>query len=61
MHALKEMGGWKSLEMVQRYAHLVLKHLIQPALKINNIMTSKWHSFVTTDNTREEMIKCVEY
>ena len=25
--ALKEMGGWESLEMVQRYAHLATEHL----------------------------------
>ena len=41
------MGGWKSLEMVQRYAHLVLEHLIQHASKIDNIMTNDCHNFVT--------------
>ena len=47
LYALKEMGGWKSLEMVQRYAHLAPEHLIQHASKIDNIMANECHSFVT--------------
>ena len=31
IHTLKEMGGWESLEMVQRYAHLSSEHLQQHA------------------------------
>lgn len=27
--ALKELGGWETLEMVQRYAHLNADHLLQ--------------------------------
>jgi len=28
---LKELGGWKSLEMIKRYAHLAPEHLAQYA------------------------------
>ena len=27
LHILKELGGWASYEMVQRYAHLAPEHL----------------------------------
>lgn len=27
LHVLKELGGWETLEMVQRYAHLSADHL----------------------------------
>lgn len=36
--ALKEMGGWESLEMVQRYAHLAPEHLSQHARAIESSM-----------------------
>lgn len=26
LHVLKELGGWESMEMVQRYAHLAAEH-----------------------------------
>ncbi|SDQ72852.1 Phage integrase family protein [Paraburkholderia tuberum] len=29
LQALKELGGWETLEMVQRYAHLSADHLAQ--------------------------------
>lgn len=31
MEVLKELGGWASLEMVLRYAHLSSEHLAQHA------------------------------
>jgi len=34
--ALKEMGGWESVEMVQRYAHLAPEHLSQHARLIDS-------------------------
>ena len=34
--ALKEMGGWESIEMVQRYAHLAPEHLSQHARLIDS-------------------------
>ncbi len=29
MHVLQELGGWRSQEMVQRYAHLSSDHLAE--------------------------------
>lgn len=29
LHVLKELGGWETMEMVQRYAHLSATHLAQ--------------------------------
>ena len=39
LHALKELGGWESQEMVQRYAHLSPDHLAQYV----SSMTDKKH------------------
>ena len=39
LHALKELGGWESQEMVQRYAHLSPGHLAQYV----SSMTDKKH------------------
>ena len=36
--ALKEMGGWETLEMVQRYAHLSAGHLTEHASNIDAII-----------------------
>lgn len=36
--ALKEMGGWETLEMVQRYAHLSAGHLTEHARKLDSIL-----------------------
>ena len=27
LHALQELGGWESAEMVRRYAHFAIEHL----------------------------------
>jgi hypothetical protein len=29
LQVLKELGGWETMEMVQRYAHLSADHLTQ--------------------------------
>ena len=34
LHVLKELGGWESMEMVQRYAHLAAEHTAPFAEKI---------------------------
>ncbi|HBH64763.1 MAG TPA: integrase [Erwinia persicina] len=39
LSALQEMGGWESIEMVQRYAHLPPNHLIAHARKIDAILS----------------------
>ncbi|NBM54612.1 tyrosine-type recombinase/integrase [Proteus sp. G2669] len=35
--ALQEMGGWESIEMVRRYAHLAPIHLTEHARKIDDV------------------------
>lgn len=37
LSALQEMGGWESIEMVQRYAHLAPNHLTVHARQIDAI------------------------
>uniref|UniRef100_A0A3B0M8P5 Tyrosine recombinase XerC n=1 Tax=Arsenophonus endosymbiont of Trialeurodes vaporariorum TaxID=235567 RepID=A0A3B0M8P5_9GAMM len=37
LSALQEMGGWESIEMVRRYAHLAPNHLTEHARKIDPI------------------------
>lgn len=39
LSALQEMGGWESIEMVRRYAHLSPNHLTEYARKIDDVMT----------------------
>ena len=38
LSALQEMGGWESIEMVQRYAHLAPNHLTGHARQIDSIL-----------------------
>ena len=38
LSALQEMGGWESIEMVQRYAHLSPVHLTEHARKIDDVL-----------------------
>jgi len=35
LQALMELGGWKSYEMVLRYAHLAPEHLADAAARID--------------------------
>ncbi|WP_391575234.1 tyrosine-type recombinase/integrase [Serratia ficaria] len=38
LSALQEMGGWESIEMVRRYAHLAPNHLTEHARKIDVLL-----------------------
>ncbi|EPF0602478.1 TPA: site-specific integrase [Yersinia enterocolitica] len=38
LFALQEMGGWESIEMVRKYAHLSPIHLTQHAKQIDGIL-----------------------
>lgn len=38
LSALQEMGGWESIEMVRRYAHLAPNHLTEHARKIDALL-----------------------
>jgi len=37
LSVLQEMGGWESIEMVRRYAHLAPNHLTEHAKQIDSI------------------------
>lgn len=37
LSVLQEMGGWESIEMVHRYAHLAPSHLTEHAAQIDSI------------------------
>jgi len=39
LHDLQELGGWDSVEMVRRYAHLTPGHLAQHAAKLGTILS----------------------
>lgn len=47
LYALKEMGGWESIEMVQKYAHLAPEHLHQHAVMIDGMMQKNGHNLGT--------------
>jgi hypothetical protein len=40
LQELMELGGWKSFEMVLRYAHLAPEHLSTAAQRIERVWTS---------------------
>jgi integrase len=43
LQVLKELGGWETLEMVQRYAHLSADHLarwVQPHTQVVELQTA---------------------
>jgi integrase len=51
LHALQELGGWESSEMVRRYAHFSAEHL---AVRGSTVCTEgcglrPWHNCVTAD------------
>lgn len=48
--ALKEMGGWESLEMVQRYAHLAASQLASNADKLDAILQRNGTNTAQHDN-----------
>ena len=51
LYELKEMGGWQSLEMVQKYAHLDNENLHTQAAKIDSLMTDTCQKNVKNDIT----------
>ncbi len=50
---LQEMGGWESIEMVRRYAHLAPNHLTEHARQIDAIFTSDVPNMSHTGNDEE--------
>lgn len=54
---LQEMGGWESIEMVQRYAHLAPRHLSAHAKQIDSIFDGHVPNSSQSDNL--ELLKVV--
>ena len=48
LFTLKELGGWETLEMVKKYAHLNAEHLLEHANKVGFNDTFTAHSKPTT-------------
>jgi integrase len=44
---IQQLGGWKTLSMVQRYSHLSPDHLASVAAKIRPVKASNTHKFPT--------------
>ncbi len=54
LSALQEMGGWESIEMVQRYAHLAPNHLTEHARQIDAIFGSRVPNLSHGENLKVE-------
>ncbi len=50
LHALKELGGWSSMDMVLRYAHLAPDHLSQYADNLSGLKVVNGTNAVHLDN-----------
>ncbi len=57
LSALQEMGGWESIEMVRRYAHLAPNHLTEHARKIDPLLDS--NDTKTTQGENQAGLKVV--
>ncbi|HHQ6022695.1 TPA: site-specific integrase [Enterobacter hormaechei subsp. steigerwaltii] len=55
LSVLQEMGGWESIEMVRRYAHLAPNHLSEHARKIDAIFGN--HDTNTTQGENQAGLK----
>ncbi|CAH5607543.1 Tyrosine recombinase XerD [Enterobacter cloacae] len=55
LSVLQEMGGWESIEMVRRYAHLAPKHLSEHARKIDAIFGN--HDTNTTHGENQASLR----
>jgi len=54
LYALQEMGGWKTAEMVRRYAHLSAEHLAEHAARIGGLGIEKAHASDSSDASDNE-------
>jgi hypothetical protein len=56
LNALQELGGWKSLEMVQRYAHLAPSHLASFANNLSKMVDTDINTVnnVPRDNSEDD-------
>lgn len=55
LSVLQEIGGWESIEMVRRYAHLAPNHLSEHARKIDVIFGN--HDTNTTQGENQTGLK----
>ncbi len=55
LSVLQEIGGWESIEMVRRYAHLAPNHLSEHARKIDVIIGN--HDTNTTQGENQTGLK----
>jgi integrase len=53
LSVLQEMGGWESIEMVRRYAHLAPNHLTEHAKQIDSIFGSCVPNMSHMNNSEE--------
>lgn len=44
LHVLQELGGWETVDMVRRYAHLAAEHTAQYAERVSRSFTENDHS-----------------
>lgn len=51
LYALQEMGGWKTVEMVRRYAHLSAEHLAEHAARIGGLGIGKARPSDSSDDS----------
>jgi len=54
LYALQEMGGWSSVEMVRRYAHLAADHLapFPDRLCASRVVESEIHGTTTSQSAK---------
>ena len=64
LNILQEMGGWESIEMVQRYAHLAPEHLARHAGLIDEMAlckdTNQTHPKIA-ETKDDNLIDCLDY
>ena len=54
LSALQEMGGWESIEMVRRYAHMSPNHLTEHARKIDDMIGTNDTNLTLLENEGEK-------
>ncbi|WP_148716443.1 tyrosine-type recombinase/integrase [Chitinolyticbacter meiyuanensis] len=53
IYTLKRLGGWETIEMPQRYAHLCVEHLLEPA-QVTNLAQVRLTSAAQQKNKADE-------
>ena len=58
---LKEMGGWESVEMVMRYAHLAPEHLHKNAVLVDSLCLTSEKSYATFAVHRKKRLRHIAW